>query len=534
MLRVVILLFYGSLGSTIFEKKSGFNQDHAHDRLFRKIDVNGDGYISRAELLSSTRITGTIFDYQLSRRVAYEAKNGGAEDLQVPVDNITYKEFMWLYRESWLFESRGLMPPDPPAQLYSFPTWPGQRSAPIKEEVSDFLTPQRFWEEYVFGHKSVIIRNAMEGSRAMRDWSDPNYLVSSFGDLEAKIEPRLESRGDASVKKPAIKSRATVREIVQGTVDGYVVSVVPQAMAWDVKVPKCMLCGRRERPYLDISSSKKYDFITELEETSLWISRGKTRSQLHYDKENTLNCLVSSGKPKEWLLLDTRKYHSVLPWVRGGGYSGTNDMWNKYTDWIGVDVENLDLNLHKYLLEVQFEVVTQNPGDCIFLPYSMLHYAAHLAEADSLQVAVSYMWLPETAFTPCPVPPLSLPLAVFDTVWYFSGFGSVPQGNQDPRAIERAILDHSNNSSFNAEGILSFMAPGGSETGIQEIILLLKTAEILFRRNVSIPLDLWLQLSAAADLNSLGCNEGTSYHPRPLEEIDRMFAYLENATYLSS
>jgi hypothetical protein len=338
------------------------------------------------------------------------------------------------------------------------------------------------------------------------------------------------------VKKPVESSRASVKQIIEKQVDGYIVSVVPQPMAWDVSVPACILCGRRKRPYLDLS--EKFLFMTEIEETSLWISRGITRSQLHYDKENALNCLIS-GQPKEWLLLDTRKYHDKIPWVRGGGFNGSNDLWNKYTDWVGVDVNNVDLRLHRYLLEVEFEAVTQNPGDCIFLPYSMLHFAGHaageekIANYDELHVAVSYMWMPETDFDPSSChdillhavfPPL--PLAVFDTVWYFSGNGSVPQGNQDPKIIAKAVLG--DDGTFNAIGIAGFL-PRNVDTaseGFLEVLKILKYVEILHSRNISIPLDLWLELSAAADMNSLGCNEGHTYVVRPLEEMNRMLSFM--------
>jgi hypothetical protein len=291
------------------------------------------------------------------------------------------------------------------------------------------------------------------------------------------------------------------------------------------------LCGRRDRPYLDISSS--YPFITEIEETSLWISRGRTRSQFHYDKENTLNCLVT-GKPKDWVILDTRKYGNKLPWVRGGGYNISDDMNTLYTDWVAIDVDNLDLSLHAYLLEADFEVVTQYPGDCVFLPYSILHYAGHLVTDDTLQVAVSFMWLPGTQFNEkCDIgSKKSIPLAVFDTVWYYSGLGAVPQGNHNPRQLAEAItpIGADDKRSMNMMGVLSFLPPGTRSTdkGLVDVVRLLELVETLIEKNVSAPLDLWLQLAAAIDLNGLGCNEGERYISRPLEEMNTMFSFLEN------
>jgi hypothetical protein len=277
--------------------------------------------------------------------------------------------------------------------------------------------------------------------------------------------------------------------------------------------------------------------MTELEETSLWISRGRTRSQFHYDKENTFNCLVA-GAPKQWVLLDTRKYANSVPWTRGGGYNAANDLENLYTDWVGVDVDRLDLNLHTYLTEAHFETLTQYPGDCVFLPYSMLHYAGHLVTDDTLQVAVSYMWLPGTDFDhSCEsrLPPAltSVPLAVFDTVWYYSGLGSVPQGNHDPRRLAAAIVvEEEGRRKCLVTAVAGFLPPGTKSTdkGLEQVLAYMRIISRLVERNVEVPLDVWLQLAAAVDLNSLGCNENQRYIPRPLSEMNLMFRWLTQNT----
>jgi hypothetical protein len=254
---------------------------------------------------------------------------------------------------------------------------------------------------------------------------------------------------------------------------------------------------------------------------------------LHYDKENTFNCLVT-GEPKKWVILDTRKYGHLMPWVRGDGYNQTNDLATKYTDWVGIDVDHVDLSLHAYLREVEFQVLTQNPGDCVFVPFSMLHYAGHLVTDNTLQVAISYMWLPETDFNyNCRiVEKKSLPLAVFDTVWFYSGFGAIPQGHHNPRHLADAITPPQTDGSrkFNVFGALSFLPPDASsdDVGLAEVVGLLGVIKDTVNNNVSVPLDVWLQLSTAIDLNGLGCNWNQSYIPRPSGEVRKMFEYLES------
>jgi hypothetical protein len=530
----IIIAVVGGLASseTLFHKPGGFHSDDAHNAFFRGIDRDQDGLISRSEYLNSISPNEAVFDYVVHRRNLLPVPSNETELLGSNRDDLSYSDFMWFYREAVLFETRGMIPPVQPTKLYSFPRWPGMKAVGVPEEFKT-MAPHKFWTDYVIPHRALVVRGALEGSDALVNWGEPEYLISRFGDLEAKVEHRLEARGDSLMKKVSKSGRARVRDIVEKNVDGYVVSVVPQPMAWEVNVPNCVLCGSRSRNYLDLSPS--YSFMTEIEETSLWISRGRTRSQFHYDKENTFNCLVT-GKPKEWVILDTRKYGEKVPWVRGGGYNMTDDRETLYTDWVGVDVDRVDLNLHSYLLEAEFEVVTQYPGDCIFIPYSMLHYAGHLVEDDTLQVAVSFMWLPETTYNErnCPkeFSKSGIPLAVFDTVWYYSGFGAVPQGHHNPRHLAEAITPRSNNNTvlFNRLAVVRFLSPGTRSTdpGFEYVLSCLKLVEECVKHGVDVPLDLWLELSTAVDMNGLGCNRNQTYIPRPLEELNRMFAFLQH------
>ena len=525
-----ILLCIKCWAARLFTKPIGFTQDGAHNRFFQFIDSDDDGIVSKQELFKAVNITQDIYEYLMERRKALRS-DPDYEPEFLPCEGLSYEEFMWFYRESDLFDRRMWVPPAPPRKLYSFPSWPGMRKVPLPELQHD-VSPLQFWKKYVEPHRSVVIRNALKGSTALEKWSDPEYLVEKFGDLEAKIEQRMEARGDfVKGRKPVKTGRAKIRDIVEGKIDGYVVSVVPQPMAWEITAPKCVLCGKRDRTYLHFSDT--VPFLTGIEETSLWMSRGRTRSQFHYDKENTFNCLVS-GKPKDWVIMDTRVYSDDVPWARGGAYNSKNDLFNMYTDWVGVDVDNLDLSLHDYLTTSDFQTFTQYPGDCVFLPYSMLHFAGHAVDADDdfLQVAVSYMWLPDVKFDAeaCPdnsvLPNKPLPLAVFDTMWYYSGYGTIPQGLHDPRMIAESLIDYETGG-IRPNGILGFLPQEArsDHPGFPEVVKWMQVIEKLVNNNITVPTDVWLQLSAAADLNALGANPNTTYITRPLEEINRMLEF---------
>jgi hypothetical protein len=89
---------------------------------------------------------------------------------------------------------------------------------------------------------------------------------------------------------------------------------------------------------------------------------------------------------------DTRAHATDMTWVRGGRYNTTDDFLNAGTDWVAVDTENVDLYMFPGLARAKFTVLTQKAGDCVFVPYSMLHAVEKLD--DGLGIAVSYMWQP--------------------------------------------------------------------------------------------------------------------------------------------
>ena len=95
----------------------------------------------------------------------------------------------------------------------------------------------------------------------------------------------------------------------------YVVSIIPQAMAWEVAHPSVLLCGSRRQqlnretkpPYKlkkhEYPHEAGFEWMTHVFEANLWIASGYTRSQFHYDKEWNVNCLLSGRK--RWLFLNS-------------------------------------------------------------------------------------------------------------------------------------------------------------------------------------------------------------------------------------
>ena len=60
--------------------------------------------------------------------------------------------------------------------------------------------------------------------------------------------------------------------------------------------------------------------------------------------------------------------------MRGSRYRTENDLLNAGTDWVAIDPDRVDTRVHRWLQTVDFIEFEQRAGDCVFIPYSMLHH----------------------------------------------------------------------------------------------------------------------------------------------------------------
>lgn len=123
-----------------------------------------------------------------------------------------------------------------------------------------------------------------------------------------------------------------------------------------------------------------------------------------------------------------------MQWSRGRKFKAKDPLNNAWTDWVYLDPDRVDLIVQHKLRNMDYYELIQEAGDCIFIPYAMLHQVQKLD--DGMQVAASWMFLPESIYEEdvCKQAPLNedLPLAAMDTLFMYSGKGLIPQGYQDP------------------------------------------------------------------------------------------------------
>jgi hypothetical protein len=287
--------------------------DGMHEMLLERFDRNGDRAV----------------DIEEARRHGIGAVHFAYYDTS-PIDRILdYSEWMRCARELPQYASADLAAPTPAGHLQPL----GQHGtpAPLGElvDVLEFKAgtapphPREFWRNQVETHRPALLHGAANFSPAATLWSE-DYLVERFGEVAVKVEPAQEDRGsDLAYRRLHAyvpdNGRMSLRELLELPTEAaaYAVSILPQSMAWDVAVPPTVLCGGRHRRLPKRGSPElgkgyrvphpyphsRAPWMTHLLENNLWVGRGRTRSQLHFDKENIVNCLFHGEK--RWTLIDT-------------------------------------------------------------------------------------------------------------------------------------------------------------------------------------------------------------------------------------
>jgi hypothetical protein len=159
--------------------------------------------------------------------------------------------------------------------------------------LTSIPSPQEFWEKYASIRRPVVFRGAAKNFPAQSLWTD-SYLKKNYGNLEIKLEAKKEKDhvpiGDRGVGRDTIES--FLNSYVQK--DSYMVSQLPDPLAEEVRVLPCLMCGT---------------FSERILEANLWLSSGGTKSMLHKDADNAINCLLNGTK--DWILIHPENEENV-------------------------------------------------------------------------------------------------------------------------------------------------------------------------------------------------------------------------------
>ncbi|XP_022105662.1 lysine-specific demethylase 8-like isoform X2 [Acanthaster planci] len=165
------------------------------------------------------------------------------------------------------------------------------------------------------------------------------YRGAAFGDVEVEVEEGKKENRSRGLW--AMRLDEFLDEYQLG--DMYMVASVPREMAGEVELLSCMLCG---------------GFTKNLQDAVIWFSSGDTKSVLHFDALDNINCVMDGRK--EFFLVDKNDKANVFIDHPEGSFSG-------------VDVDKVDMYKYPGLSQVPWYNVTMQPGDCFFIPYRWFH-----------------------------------------------------------------------------------------------------------------------------------------------------------------
>eukprot|EP00054_Salpingoeca_dolichothecata_P008763 m.49675 g.49675 ORF g.49675 m.49675 type:complete len:348 (-) comp17943_c0_seq1:178-1221(-) len=129
--------------------------------------------------------------------------------------------------------------------------------------------------------------------------------------------------------------------------DQYLVYDLSPRMKRDMKLLPFMHCG---------------GFTDVLTKVVTWFSSGGTKSVLHNDGSENINCLID-GK-KRFLIFD-KKYRDIVE------SNGTG--WNPEGGYARLDVDAVDLLKYPAIAEMDYLIGDMEAGDCMYLPYFHYH-----------------------------------------------------------------------------------------------------------------------------------------------------------------
>ncbi|XP_053405427.1 bifunctional peptidase and arginyl-hydroxylase JMJD5-like [Mercenaria mercenaria] len=206
-----------------------------------------------------------------------------------------------------------------------------------------FPPPTVFYSHFIEKGQPLLMKGVLNetGYTAFVKWTD-KYLGTKYGSEIVEIERgKKEDRDGKAIELTLSK----YLEIYKSS-DLYMVHTVPDSMKDEVLVPYSLQCG---------------GFQDNLQDAVLWFSGGSTKSVLHYDTVDNINCLLDGEKK---LVLIDKRYKNMVEehgWVEDGAYSQ-------------VDVDAVDPGKFPGVYNAAWFQINMQKGDCVYIPYKWYHH----------------------------------------------------------------------------------------------------------------------------------------------------------------
>jgi len=236
-------------------------------------------------------------------------------------------------------------------------------------EIPGFPEPDEFFKKYVKSNpkKAVIFKGGAKLSPAFQLWND-DYLKNhpESEKMEFDVEVGKKETRQGNMEKRSVKNFIeTFRKD-----DIYAVTDVPQQLRSQFLLPPVLRCG---------------NIKSELSMMLMWFSSGGTKSVLHQDSFENINCLFR-GK-KRLLIAEYPKYKKEVVIDRPNGYSS-------------VDVDKVDFGKYPGLAKVDYYEAVMEEGDCLYIPFQWFHQVTSFPNANETNVALNVWWYKNNSYTP--------------------------------------------------------------------------------------------------------------------------------------
>ncbi|KAI8518322.1 hypothetical protein Bbelb_043390 [Branchiostoma belcheri] len=223
--------------------------------------------------------------------------------------------------------------------------------------LQGFPPPDVFLRDYAIPSVPVLFRAAVTDSVAFKNWNTDEYF-RQFSEADREKHTIETRKKEVRTQRP---TALTLRQFLDryNQEDIYMVEAVPSFLRKDVPMPKSLLCEPLTNMLVD---------------TVMWFSSGGTKSVLHNDDVDNINCLYA-GK-KELVFINFPRYRNKV------------DLDHPEGSYSSMDVEAVDFTKYPFMRDVEYHRVNMSAGDCLYIPYRWYHQVNSYGR----NIAVNVWW----------------------------------------------------------------------------------------------------------------------------------------------
>lgn len=230
------------------------------------------------------------------------------------------------------------------------------------EEAQHWPSPAEFFENFVDKSRPILFKGLAKRSPAFKLWDD-DYLRGHPGSNKELVYIEPEKKENRTKKGKVVTFKEFIDIYHNSSV--YMVNGCPKNVMKDVFMPPPLRC----------EETRKY-----LKDAVTWFSSGGTKSVVHYDDLDNVNCLFRGSK--QLYFVNGDKYSDLFPW-KDGGYSS-------------IDVDKVDYVKYPELRLIhEYIKADMEAGDCLFIPFKWIHQVNSKANEQGQNVAVN-IWFKHT------------------------------------------------------------------------------------------------------------------------------------------